>query len=151
MKNERVVVRQATIDDIDALADLLAELFTAEKDFNVSRENQKTGLGMLIDNDGACVLAAEKNGRIVGMVTGQLVVSTAEGGRSVLLEDLCVTRSSRRKGIGTKLMESIAAWGIRKGARRIQLLADRTNDPALSFYVSHGFSRSSMVGVYGRL
>ena len=151
MKKDRLIVRQATIDDLDALADLLCELFTIEKDFSINRETQKAGLCMLIDNDNACVLAAEREEKDIGMVTGQLVISTAEGGRSVLLEDLCVTRSARKKGIGTKLMAALAAWGIRKGARRIQLLVDKTNEPALAFYLSHGFAKSSMLGVYRKL
>ena len=40
MKKDRLIVRQATIDDLDALADLLCEIFTIEKDFSINRETQ---------------------------------------------------------------------------------------------------------------
>jgi ribosomal protein S18 acetylase RimI-like enzyme len=148
MKGKRYVIRQATIDDIDCLAELLSELFSIEKSFTINKLKQKAGLSLLIDNKNSVVLVAEKNNRIIGMVTGQLVVSTAEGGFSVLLEDMSVSGKYRRKGVGSDLLETLASWGFRKGAKRIQLLADRTNDPAIAFYVDHDFSRSNMEGLY---
>jgi GNAT superfamily N-acetyltransferase len=126
-------------------------LFSIEKDFSFNREKQKTALAMLIENTNAAVFAAEHDGRVIGMVTGQLVISTAEGGYSVLLEDMSVTEQFRYKGIGIYLLDQLAAWGKERSASRIQLLVDRTNSTAVKFYSRNGFSGSRMEGMYRKL
>ena len=45
---------------------------------------------MLAQTDKSCVLVAEYNKKVVGMCTGQLLVSTAEGGFKVIVEDVVV-------------------------------------------------------------
>lgn len=45
---------------------------------------------MLIANQWATVLVAETSGKVVGMATGQLTISTAEGGPALLVEDVVV-------------------------------------------------------------
>jgi len=151
MKKKDYWIRQATIDDLDQLASLIAELFIIEKDFTADVKKQKAGLSLLLDNNRALVLVAEKNNKIIGMVTGQLLVTTAEGGISILLEDMVIHEKFRQKGIGGELLEILIGWGLRKGGTRIQLLVDRNNYPAFSFYHNHGFTRSNMEGLYKML
>jgi GNAT superfamily N-acetyltransferase len=40
----------------------------------------------------------------------------------------------RGQGVGKALLESAKAWAKAKGAKRIQLVADADNAPALEFY-----------------
>ena len=83
-------IRTAGYDDLPAMTRLLQELFAVETEFAVDTEKQRCGLRMLFDSSSAGVWVAERHGRIVGMVTVQLVISTAEGGLSGLLEDMIV-------------------------------------------------------------
>ncbi len=139
-------IRTAARQDIPAMAALLSALFSIEKDFAADAERQARGLDLLL-SDGCQnhVLVAEADGMVVGMVVGQLVVSTAQGTPSVLLEDLVVVEGFRGRGLGRLLVEALAAWGAKSGATRMQLLADRENAPAFDFYGRMGFGPTRMV------
>jgi GNAT superfamily N-acetyltransferase len=120
--------------------ELLAELFALEADFRPDAGRQRRGLALLLADRGRCaVLVAEHGGRVVGMVTGQVVISTAEGAPSVWVEDMVVHRDHRRSGVGGRLLRALEAWAAMRGAPRLQLLADRENVPALRFYEAAGW------------
>ncbi len=71
-------VRRARPEDLDTLVELLGVLFAIEADFLPDPERQRRGLALLLsDPRCACVLVAESVGVVLGMVTAQLVVSTA--------------------------------------------------------------------------
>lgn len=128
-------VRPAGPADLDVLVRLLGLLFALEADFQPDPARQRRGLAaMLADPEARRVLVAEQEGRVVGMVTGQLLVSTAEGAPSVLVEDLVLEEAARGAGLGRSLLEAIEAWGRGRGATRLQLLVDQENGPALGFY-----------------
>jgi len=142
-------VRQATSEDVGAMLELLAQLFGIEQDFPIDHQRQAAALRLLLaDPERCCVLVAESGPTVVGMVTGQLVVSTAAGGLSLLVEDLAVDERRRRQGIGHRLIEALEAWGRQQGALRLQLVADETNAVALHFYENQKWRRSRMVALY---
>ena len=100
---------------------------------------------MLEDPARRLVLVAEADGAVIGMVTAQLVISTAEGGDAGILEDLVVDEAHRRTGVGRRLLAAAEAWARARGATRLQLLADVENGPALDFYARTGWSRTQLV------
>ncbi len=138
-------VRAARLDDLEPMVDLLRLLFTIEEDFNVDATRQRQGLALLLREARACVLIAEAEGRVVGMCTGQLVISTAEGGPSLLVEDVVIATDHRGKGLGRELMAAMARWAGAQGATRMQLLADRNNLPALHFYERLGWRTTALI------
>jgi len=148
-----VKIRRARKSDIEAMIPMLGELFSIETDFVIDAEKQRSGLSLVLAARGKSVIfiAEAEEGDIAGMVTAQLVVSTAAGGYGALLEDMIVREKYRENGIGTALLGAIKNWALEKGAKRIQLLADRRNRPALIFYTGHRFFESSMRGFYLRL
>jgi len=147
----KVVIRKGKSSDIEALSRLLARLFAVETDFHIDAASQIAGLRLLLAGSRRNVLfVAENDHGIMGMVTAQLVISTAAGGYSVLLEDMLVLEEYRRQGLGTRLLRQVAAWGEKRGAERYQLVADRRNVPALEFYKNSGFQQSCMSGFYKR-
>jgi len=99
----------------------------------------------VLDNDRGGILVAEEAGQVVGMCTGQVVISTAEGGPAVLVEDMVVDSAHRGRGIGRALMAAMAGWGLEQGATRLQLLADKNNFPALSFYQRIGWRMTALI------
>jgi len=144
-------IREGKSGDVEVLSKLLAKLFTLETDFTVDTANQIAGLRLLLaDSSRNAIFVAENDEGIVGMVTAQMVVSTAAGGYSVLIEDMVILEEYRRQGLGTGLLRQVFAWGEQKGAERCQLVADRRNAPALEFYKNSGFQQSSMMGFYKR-
>lgn len=138
-------IRPAREQDLDTLAGLLRLLFAIEEDFGIDDAKQRQGLTLLLDDERACVLVAEQDREIVGMCTGQLVISTAEGGPSVLVEDVVVAPDQRNKGIGRSLVEALSMWAKSQGASRMQLLADKNNPPALAFYDRIGWGTTAMI------
>lgn len=139
-------IRRAHYNDIPELIKLLGMLFSLESDFSIDEAKQMKGLEkMLADTANRCIMVALVNQRIAGMCTAQILVSTAEGGLVVLIEDLVVDKENRRKGIGRDLLLSMENWAIEKGALRLQLLADRNNIPALEFYKSMSWNNTQLI------
>jgi GNAT superfamily N-acetyltransferase len=147
-----ITIRRARRTDVSCLSELLIELFCIETDFIMDAAKHKTGLSvLLLDPERSTLFVAEEESSIIGMVSGQLVVSTAVGGYSLLLEDMFVLPQYRRRHVGRMLLETISEWAREKGALRIQLVADRENHPALMFYRKNDFKQGKMVGMYKSL
>jgi len=142
-----ITIRAARPEDIPPMTDLLAELFRIETDFAPEVEKQVRGLSVLVaDQPGrSCVLVAEQGGMVAGMATVQTLISTAEGGQVGLVEDVVVHRDLRGRGIGTRLIAEIVAWARSQGLTRLQLLADRDNQPALDFYASRNWGITHLI------
>jgi GNAT superfamily N-acetyltransferase len=139
-------VRGARASDLGSLVRLLGQLFELEADFAPEPRRQRAGLAaMLADRRRRAVLVAERDGAVVGMVTAQLVVSTAEGGPAALVEDMVIDAPERGRGAGRALLEAIEGWARERGATRLQLLADDGNEPALAFYARMGWRRTRLV------
>lgn len=135
----------ATSADLEALADLLAELFTLESDFKPEREKQIAGLQLIIDNPQIGQLFVLRvDGEVAGMANALITVSTAEGRRVVLLEDVIVKAAFRGRKLGRQLVEHVLDWAVTRGMPRVTLLADKDNAPALAFYERLGFAPSAM-------
>lgn len=139
------MIRPAKREDMEQMLLLLQQLFDVEKDFFFDATRQRKGLELLLDSQSSAIMVAEKQDVVIAMGTAQLVISTAEGRPSLLVEDLVVKPSWQKQGIGTKLLQTLADWGADKGARRMQLLADRTNSPALDFYHGDGWQQTQLI------
>lgn len=124
---------------------LLKNLFELEKDFTFDPNRQKAGLENLLNTGQGLVLVAEHQHQVVGMCTGQTVISTAEGGPALLVEDVVVNSEWHGQGIGRQLLDSLSAWATRQGINRMQLLTDRNNHEALGFYEKIGWQRTELI------
>ena len=127
------VANQADIAD---LVSLLATLFGIEKDFNADFTKQQKGLKLLLKNSTTATIQVARSpaGKVIGMVTAQLVISTAQGTASAWIEDMVIDAAYRKHGIGKKLLQNTLAWAKTKGASRAQLLVDTANTEALGYY-----------------
>jgi len=140
-----IEINFASADELPQLADLLDELFTLENDFKPEREKQLRGLRLILDNPALGRLFVLRDGeRVLGMANALITVSTAEGARVLLLEDVIVRREQRGNGLGRKLLEHVFNWAAAQGITRVTLLADKKNAAALDFYRKLGFDDSHM-------
>ncbi len=133
---ENITYSQATMTDITDLIRLLSILFSIEKDFNPDTSKQKKGLELLLKNDAAATIQVARNttGKAIGMVSAQLVISTAQGAASAWVEDMIIDDAYRGHGIGKQLLQNALTWAKNKGATRAQLLVDIENSDALAYY-----------------
>jgi GNAT superfamily N-acetyltransferase len=136
----------ATDADLARLADLLRELFTLEGDFTPDRDRQLRGLRFILQNpEVGRLFVLRVAGQVAGMANALVTISTAEGGRVLLLEDVIVSKEHRGLGLGRRLVDHVLDWAKSQGMSRVTLLADRNNQAALDFYHAGGFAESNMV------
>jgi GNAT superfamily N-acetyltransferase len=140
-------IRPATEEDIPGICDLLSELFSIEADFEPDPVKQARGIGCMIDDPsgGTLLLVAESGGTVVGMATAQTLISTAEGGRVGFVEDVVVAREFRGQGIGSLMIEHLTNWAKEQKLKRLQLLADKENLPALTFYAGRQWNKTGLI------
>lgn len=135
----------ATAEDLPQLADLLTELFALESDFTPDRAKQLRGLAaILAEPQLGRLFVLRVDGQVAGMANALITISTSEGGKVLLLEDVIVSHAHRGGGLGRKLIDHVLDWAKQQGMTRVTLLADRDNTPALDFYRKLGFGRSNM-------
>lgn len=142
----KATINNATPEDIPTLVALLAELFSIEADFNADTAKQVKGLQLLLANPSQAVIKVARDDRqqVVGMVSAQLVISTAQGAPSAWVEDMVVSQAWRGGGTGKALLEAIQAWAASKGATRLQLLVDTENQPAIGYYQHLGWESTQL-------
>jgi len=141
----KITIDFAKPDDLDAMANLLAELFTLESDFQPEREKQLRGLRLILENPSIGQLfVLRADAQVAGMANALLTISTAEGCRVVLLEDVIVNAKYRGQKLGQQLVDHVLEWAVANGFPRVTLLADQDNAPALSFYKKMRFEASAM-------
>ncbi|OIQ03033.1 MAG: GNAT family N-acetyltransferase [Zetaproteobacteria bacterium CG06_land_8_20_14_3_00_59_53] len=149
---KKVRIRDACMDDLAGMTGLLGELFSIETDFTPDIRRQRLGLVSLMKSRTATLLVAVigKSGdseKIVGMCTLQPLISTAEGGTVGIVEDLVVSHQWRGQGIGSMLLDAIEETARRQQMRRLQLLTDMANIPAMHFYDMHAWTRTSLINL----
>lgn len=139
-------IENAVSADVPALINLLAILFGIEADFHADTMKQEKGLALLIAKPENAVIKIAKNqqGLIVGMVSAQLVISTAQGSPSAWIEDMVIDEKHRGAGVGKKLLEEALMWAKKQGATRAQLLVDTENTPALGYYQHLGWETTQL-------
>ena len=144
-----MIIRNARAEDLDSMTGLLEALFTLEADFAGDRKRQQRGLLKMLDGYGnkRCIKVSEVKGKVVGMCSVQLLISTAEGDVSGLVEDMVVEARYRGQGVGKRLMAEVEAWVREQGASRLQLLADQANEPALEFYKNLGWIKTQLIAL----
>lgn len=149
---QNIEIRRAKKEDVDILVGLLKSLFAIETDFSIDVQKQRKGLFLMLEQtDRSCILVAECNKKVVGMCTGQLLVSTAEGSLKAIVEDVVVEKDKRGIGIGAALLSEIQKWAIGCGASRIDLLADQRNHRALNFYNNQKWKRTELIALQKHL
>jgi len=141
-----IAIDEASHEDIPQLSDLLDILFEQEQEFQPDRQKQTQALALLVGNpQRGRVFVLRENGALLGMVSVQVLVSTARGGDVLLMEDLVVRPAHRNRGFGAALVEHVIDFARCNGYSRITFLTDTVNQDAQRFYARHGFTASDMI------
>ncbi|MEI7947716.1 MAG: GNAT family N-acetyltransferase [bacterium] len=141
-----VITREATEKDVPNCAELLHALFSQELEFHPDLNLQIQGLTQIINSpDTGRILVAETDHKVIGMVSLLFSISTALGGKVATLEDLIIQEPYRKQGIGKQLIQAAFEFAKNQECLRITLLTDHTNNTAIRFYESFGFTKSPMI------
>jgi ribosomal protein S18 acetylase RimI-like enzyme len=131
--------------DLAQMVELLGKLFAHEAEFTPNAAKQEAALKMIFADPAAGRLYVAKDGpKVVAMASLLYTVSTAEGGKAALFEDLVVHEDYRQRGIGAKLLEYVIAQARADGVLRLTLLTDMQNEQAQALYRRLGFTGSPM-------
>jgi ribosomal protein S18 acetylase RimI-like enzyme len=142
-------VRKAACADTKVIVALWKEMVRLHSRFDrrleMKRGAEKQFARWIKENLGkkdSLVLVAEDEGKVVGfclaiMAKNPPVKSEREYG---LISDLAVTQRSRRRGIGTLLVEKALAWFANNGSWHVQLSAAHYNPLAQDFWRKLGFT-----------
>ena len=139
-------IDEATLNDIPALVNLLADLFSIEKDFLANASKQVRGLELIIASPerGVIKVARDVQGKAIAMVSAQLMVSTAQGAASAWIEDMVISKDYRGAGLGKSLLSATLKWVTEQGATRAQLLVDIENISAGGYYQHLGWETTQL-------
>jgi len=133
-------IRKGTEKDVPGMYRLIKELATFERAPNAvinTEENLlKDGFG---PNPSFFVLIAEEDGtkEVIGMALYHHAYSTWKG-RIFYLDDLIVTETKRKGGIGRKLLDEVLVHGKNEGVSQIRWHVLDWNTPAIDFYKKMG-------------
>ncbi|HKC67221.1 MAG TPA: GNAT family N-acetyltransferase [Bacteroidia bacterium] len=129
-----IKIRKGIETDLEQVLTLVKELATYEKAPNevevTIEEMQNWGFG----NDKVFeFFVAQHEAKIIGIALYYYKYSTWKG-KCLFLEDIIVTESYRRYGLGTKLFNEVALVAKQKQVRRMEWQVLDWNEPALNFY-----------------
>ena len=131
--------------DLPRLVELLGILFESEAEFARDAEKQRAGLqAILADPSKGRIFVARDGREPVAMASLLYTISTAEGGKAALFEDLVVAPEHRKRGIGEALLKHVVAQARAEGVLRMTLLTDMQNERAQAMYRRVGFVGSPM-------
>lgn len=129
-----IAIRRAKAEDCASIMELVHELAVYERasdEVTVTEEHfRESGFGK---QPVWWAYVAEAEGKIVGFALYYIRFSTWKGQR-MYLEDLLVTETWRRRGIGRLLMEALIQDAREKNLHGISWQVLEWNEPAIEFY-----------------
>lgn len=137
MKN--LTIRSATIDDFDAVYKLnkeFAKLYNAEDKLTLTKEQ------LIKDKDLFNCRVAIIDNTIVGFSSFFQAYYTWIG-KAIYLDDLFVTKTHRKKGIGDALLEDVIQIAKNKDCKRVVWQVSDWNTKAQKFYLEKGATLDS--------
>ena len=148
METRNIVVRRATLADVDSLAplfDAYRQFYEQEPDLALAREFLS---GRLERNQSVIFLAVKDDGRAVGFTQLYPSFSSASARPIFILNDLFVDPAARRCGVGRKLLDAAAEFGRGEGAIRLTLSTAHGNTTAQALYEASGWRRDEVFRSY---
>lgn len=139
-----LVLRRATAADGVAIRELLVELGYAQlADAPLAGELTST-LAQILADAARDTWVAEARGLVVGLMSLSTRPHLRVAGLIVTVEELVVRETERGAGVGTALVRLAQEHTVRVGARRLELLTNRTRPVyERGFYVKCGFTEAN--------
>jgi len=151
--NDNILVRRAEPQDRPALGRFGAALVRAHHAFDSQRflpprPRLEEGYAHFLDTQRAAedvaIFVAERAGSIVGYVYAGIEPPSWKELRDVagFIHDVVVDPEARGEGVGTRLIETAAAWLVSRGAPRVMLWTAAQNQDAQRLFERLGFRRT---------
>ncbi len=133
-----ITIRTASSADLPALLALYAELHPDDLPLPPRRAGELWP--SIQAQPGRQVLVAVDAAELVGTVDCSVLANLTRGGRPfMLLENVVVAASARRRGVGRRLLDAVFDLARTTGCYKVQLLSRAERLEAHAFYESCGF------------
>ena len=129
-------IRRAAPDDVDQVFSLASDLGTS---FDVEKQPFSASFQQVLADDHALLLVVEDDKVLVGYCLGFEHPAFFANGRVAWVEEIMVSSSHRKKGVGRSLMTAFERWSARRGAKVVALATRR----AAAFYRALGYEESA--------
>jgi len=150
MADTAFTIRPARHSDYDRLCELFEELDVLHRLARPDMFYAPAGAARdpayvrdLIDGPHATILVADSQSALLGLATAIVrsvpASQVVRARRFVEIDNLAVSASARRQGVGRALMEAAIAWAQRRGIGGVELGVHDFNADAIAFYEALGF------------
>ena len=136
LTGEEITIRRCVPEDAQAILDLWAQ----ERSEHASTADRLEDIERLIGDSPAVLLAAERNGEIVGAL-----IAAWDGWRGNMYR-LAVSKGHRREGIGIALTRAGEEYLRSCGVRRVTALVAFEDEVAGAFWESAGYPQDQEIG-----
>jgi len=134
-----MTVKKLSVDEIPELVKLYDELMSGlvKNELQISQKIYQD----VVDNDDYLVIVAKEDDVIIGTAMGVCCKTLAFAGKSFLvIEDVIVAESSKRKGVGRKLFEALDSFAAEKDCAYAILCSSAFREEAHAFYEKMGYT-----------
>jgi ribosomal protein S18 acetylase RimI-like enzyme len=144
-----IIVRTATLADIDQLLRLEQELIAYERKFDKTFKLGKVSYynieSLITDNNSQLVVAVDEE-KIVG--TGYGVIRDSESfvksDHHAYLGFMIVKPEYRRNGVNRAVIDALISWSKSKGISEVRLEVYEQNEATISAYENYGFKKTTV-------
>jgi GNAT superfamily N-acetyltransferase len=133
----RVHLREATSLDVPAIVTLIRALAMA---MDVITPVEEAYVREYLVTPGSGIVVADEAGQVIGLLSYSIRPSLVHAGRSCVIEDLFVDQTTRRQGVGTKLVEDLLLRAARWGCIEVSVTTLAGQRGAIQFYKERGFT-----------
>lgn len=138
--NNLITVREATLEDFDAIDNLYQALLPGIKTDIIS---YKSSLAKISSEPFNKILVATLNEKVIGTVQCTICDSAAFNGRPhMVIEYFIVNAKFRRVGVGTALLNEIMSFAKQNNVKSIVLVSSNERKAAHKFYKKLKFSNT---------
>lgn len=133
---------QVYFDDLSELGVNFLNLHNEKSvEIQLFRENWKPYIEKICKDKNYLIILAQnkQNEKIVAYAISQYD-NKGRNLNCIILNEIFVSEPFQNKGIGGKLLEEVASWGKKLGAKEIVLKVRASNKKALDFYIGADFS-----------
>ncbi|MEM5517285.1 GNAT family N-acetyltransferase [Henriciella sp. AS95] len=140
-----VSIRPATRDDLPTLLDFEQGIITAERPFDSLLKPDPISyydIAEMIDADGAIVIVAEVDGKLVasGYAKKKRSRHYTSPEWHAFLGFMYVAPDYRGQGLNNLIVDALTDWARQQGLSEVRLTVYPGNEPALRAYTKKGFA-----------
>jgi ribosomal protein S18 acetylase RimI-like enzyme len=138
--NESIDFREAAVDDLEGVSELLKELLEVMTDTeSLDLEKILGSCRTLLADEDDHLLVAEGQGRVIGFISFCTRRTCLHPGPSALIDELAVSTNYRKQGVGKKLLLAAIEKCKQLGCCEVEVSTESTNTMARKFYGKCGF------------